>query len=191
MIFTSTKPVLLNEKIIKKIFKNEKLGKQLSARLISEVMDMDFDEVYNNIEKSSEEIAFSALTVNRAADSIYYSDKIYFNIEFNLYNNDSKPKQLESYVYQLYLGQLHTYQDYNKIKPIIQISIDSFDYLKHDEFMYKVFLMDYKHHEIVSDMIQFVHINLDLLSKMDYNEVVKENNKLMEYLYFLVCEIQN
>ena len=87
----------------------------------------------------------------------------------------------------MYLGQLHTYQDYNKIKPIIQISIDSFDYLKHDEFIYKIFLMDYKYHEIVSNSIQFIHINLDLLSKMDYNQVIKENNKLMEYLYFLVC----
>ena len=83
------------KKIIKKIFKNEKLGKSLSARVISEVMNLDFDDVYNNIEKSSEEIAFSALTINRAADSIYYNDKVYFNIEFNLYNNDSKPKQLE------------------------------------------------------------------------------------------------
>ena len=98
MIFTSTKPVLLNEKIIKKIFKNERLGKQLSARLISEVMEMDYDIVYNNIEKSSEEIAFSSLTINQVADAIYYTDKMYFNIEFNFYKNDSKPKQLESYV---------------------------------------------------------------------------------------------
>ena len=150
-------------------------------------MDMNYDEVYNNIEKSSEEIAFSALTINSTADSIYYSDKMYFNIEFNFYNNDSKPKQLESYVYQLYLGQLNTYKDYNKIKPIVQISIDSYDYLKCNDFIYKVYLMDYKYHKIVSDMIQFIHINLDYLRNLDYNLVIKEDNKLMSDLYFLIC----
>jgi len=189
MIFTSTKPVLLNEKIIKKIFKNERLGKQLSARLISEVMEMDYDIVYNNIEKSSEEIAFSSLTINQVADAIYYTDKMYFNIEFNFYKNDSKPKQLESYVYQLYLGQLNTYKDYNKIKPIVQISIDSYDYLKCNDFIYKVYLMDYKYHKIVSDMIQFIHINLDYLRNLDYNEAIKEDNKLISDLYFLVCGV--
>ena len=179
------KPVFFNEKIMKKIFKNEKLGKKLSAKLISEVMNLDYDIVYNNIEKSSEEIAFSALTVNSTADAIYYSDRMYFDIEINLYSSESKPKQIESYVYQLYLGQIHTFKDYNKIKPIVQISIDSYDYLGEKEFIYKFYLMDNKYHKIVSDSIQMIHINLDYLRNISYNEI--EKDELKKNLYFLIC----
>jgi len=49
--------------------------------------------------------------------------------------------------------------------------------------------MDYKYHKIVSDMIQFIHINLDYLRNLDYNEAIKEDNKLISDLYFLVCGV--
>ena len=99
MITTKEKDVFLNDKIVKKILKNEKLGKMFSARIISDLIGADYEEVYNNIMLSSEEIAFSALTVDSKADSIYYDNATYFNIEINVHNIESKPKQLESYVY--------------------------------------------------------------------------------------------
>ena len=180
--------VLLNEKVAKKLLKNDKLGKEFCARVISDVIGADYDEVVKNIKLSTEEIAFSALTVNSTADAIYYDDKIYFNIELNFNNTDSKPNQLESYTYQLYLGQLHTYNDYNKIKKIIQISIDGYDFLGYNDFVYDIGLMDKKHHVLVSNNIRFVHINLAYLRKIDYNVIIKEKNELMKDLYFLICE---
>jgi len=72
-----SKSVLLNEKIAKKLFKNEKYGKQLSAKVISDVIGADYEEVLNNIKPASEEIAFSALTVNSTADVIYHDDLVY------------------------------------------------------------------------------------------------------------------
>ena len=134
MITTIQKKYFLNEKIAKKLFKNDKLGKCLSARLISDILEADYDEVYNSITLSTDEIAFSALTVNSTSDAIYYNDKIYFDIEINGYSGTSKERQLESYVYQLYLGQLHTYNDYNKIKKVFQISIDAYDFLGYNRF---------------------------------------------------------
>ena len=180
--------VLLNEKVAKKLLKNDKLGKEFCARVISDVIGADYDEVVKNIKLSTEEIAFSTLTVNSTADAIYYDDKIYFNIELNFNNTDSKPNQLESYTYQLYLGQLHTYNDYNKIKKIIQISIDGYDFLGYNDFIYDIGLMDKKHHVLVSNNIRFVHINLAYLRKIDYNVIIKEKNELMKDLYFLICE---
>ena len=180
--------VLLNEKVAKKLLKNDKLGKEFCARVISDVIGADYDEVVKNIKLSTEEIAFSTLTVNSTADAIYYDDKIYFNIELNFNNTDSKPNQLESYTYQLYLGQLHTYNDYNKIKKIIQISIDGYDFLGYNDFVYDIVLMDKKHHVLVSNNIRFVHINLAYLRKIDYNVIIKEKNELMKDLYFLICE---
>jgi len=36
-----------------------------------------------------------------------------------------------------------------------------------------------------NDLIQIIHINIDYLRKIDYNEVVLGSNKLMKDLYFL------
>ena len=46
--------VFLNEKIAKKLFKNEKYGKILSARVISDIIGASFEHVYNNIKISSD-----------------------------------------------------------------------------------------------------------------------------------------
>ena len=178
--------VFLNEKIAKKLIKNEKYGKALSAKVISEVLKADYNEVYNNIKISTDEIAFSALTVNSTADAIYYDDYMYINIEFNFYGGESKKKQLESYMFQLYLGQLHTYENYHDIKKILQISIDSYSAFSFNEFIYSIKLMEEKHHVVYDDSIHFVHINLDYLRKIDYNEIIKD--ELMKTLYFLICD---
>ena len=179
------KLVFLNEKIAKKLFKNEKYGKILSAKVISDVIGADYDEVYNNLTLSSEEIAFSSLTINSTADAIYYNDVCYFDIELNFYNSYSKRKQLESYVYQLYLGQLHTFHDYKKLKKIIQISIDTYDRFNKGEFMYHVILMEEKYKIPYNNLINFVHINIDFLRKTPYTSIGNSDNKLMKDLYFL------
>ena len=191
---TKKEKYFLNEKISKKLFKNERIGKSLASRVISEVIGADYEEVYNSITLSTEEIAFSALTLGNVADAIYYDDKIYFDIEINSYKGTHKTRQLESYVYQLYLGQLHSYKDYDKIKKVFQINIDSYDFLGYNEFMYDIYLMDRKYHEIISDKIQIKHINLDYLRKLDYTEIEKEGNSLMKNLYFFICgdsELEN
>ena len=180
----SQEAVFLNDVIAKKIFKNEVLGKKLSARVISDVIGADYEDVYNNIKLSSEEIAFSALTVNSTADAIYYNDIAYFNIEVNYKNYKSKRYQLESYVYQLYLGQLHNYNDYNKIKKIMQISIDSYDYFGKDEFIYNVFLMEDKYKVKASDKIHIIHLNLAKLRKIDYTSIVNGKDNLKK-IYIL------
>ena len=183
--------VFLNEKVAKRLFKNEKFGKILSARVISDILDEDYNIIYNNIKLSSDEIAFSSKTLNSTADVIYQDDIHYFNIELNFYRNDSKQKQLDSYTYQLYLGQLHNHKDYYKIKKIIQISIDSYDYFNHNEFMYHVSFMEEKYHERENNDITKIHINLAYLQKLDYTNIETCGNKLMKDLYFLICDNKN
>ena len=184
----SNKLVFLNEKIAKKLFKSEKYGKMLSAKVISSVIGADYEEVYNNITLSTDEIAFSSLTINSVADAIYYDDKCYFNIELNFYNSYGKSKQLESYVYQLYLGQLHNYRDYNNLKKVIQISIDTYDRFNKNEFIYHVSLVEEKYKIPYNDLINFIHINIDFLRKFDYTSIVNSDNELMKDLYFLVSD---
>ena len=179
--------VFLNEKIAKKLFKNEKYGKVLSAKVISDVIGASYEEVYNNIKLSTDEIAFSSLTINSTADTVYYDDVMYFDIELNFYNSDRKNKQLESYVYQLYLGQIHTHNDYKGLKKIVQISIDAHDRFKKNDFMYRVVLMEEKYKIPYNDLITFIHVNIAFLRKLDYTNIEKCGNKLMKDLYFLIC----
>ena len=180
--------VFLNEKVAKKLFKNELYGKVLSAKVISGVLDIDYETVYNNIKLSSEEIAFSSKTLNSTADAIYYDDIHYFDIELNFYQNKVKVKQLASYTYQLYLGQIPNHKKYSKLKKIVQISIDSYDYFKKEEFMYHVSFMEEKYHIKENDDITKIHINLEYLRKLDYTNIEISGNKLIHNLYFLICE---
>ena len=177
----------LKEIVSKKLFKNESIGKRLSAIIVSDVLGLDFNDVYNNIVISSEEIAFSSKTINSTADLIFNNndDKIIINIEINGYDGKHKRNQILSYVCQLFLGQIRKNSDYLNIKKVLQINIDTFDFLGYNDFMYDIYLMDKNHHEITSNEIQIVHLNLDYLRKVDYT-IIKEN-ELMKYLYFFVC----
>ena len=187
-ILTKTKEkFFLREVISKKLFKNKSIGKELSSIIISDVLGIDYETIYNNISISSEEIAFSALTVNSTADVVLNDkkDKMIIDIEINGYNGKHKENQTISYVCQLFLSQLRTHKDYLNVNKVLQINIDTDDFLGYNEFIYEIYLMDTKHHQIANDNIQIYHLNLDYLRKLDYN-IIKEN-ELMKTLYFFIC----
>ena len=48
--------------------------------------------------------------------------------------------------------------------------------------------MEEKHHILYNNLIQFIHLNIDYLRKIEYNEIINGNNKLMKDLYFLICD---
>ncbi|MBQ8892167.1 MAG: hypothetical protein IJ068_04870 [Bacilli bacterium] len=187
MITTKTKKekYFLNEKISKKLFKSENVGKKLASQVISSVLNLDYNDVYNNISLSSEDISFSAKTLSSVADTIYSSDDIIIDLEINGYNSIRKKRQLESYIFQLHLRQLKDYKKYLDMKKIFQINIDNYDLLGKNEFIYEIGLMDKKYHEIVSDIIQITHINLDYLRNIDYTDIAI--NSLMKNLYVFIC----
>ncbi len=185
---TTSKKALLNDIIAKKIFKNEKYGKALTARIVSDLLNLDYQVVFDNLKPVTDEIAFSALTVSNSSDIVYSTDKFYINIEINYRRYKSKPKVLLTYIFQLSLGQLHTYEDYNKMKEVIQISIDAYDFFDNKEFMYKCYLTEEKTHERISDMFTMYHFNLAYLRKVDYNIIISKEEKLMYDLYFLICD---
>ena len=41
--------VLMNDKVAKKIFKNSKVSKELTARIVSEILNINYEDIYNNI----------------------------------------------------------------------------------------------------------------------------------------------
>lgn len=70
----------LNEKISRKLFKNEKFGKRYASILISNILNLDYNYVYNNISIGTDDISFSAKTLTNVADTIYNSDKMIIDL---------------------------------------------------------------------------------------------------------------
>ena len=189
MLFVSNyqrKPkALLHDKVAKKILKDEVYGKMYCSKILADLLGLDYDEVYNSLEIVSEDIAFSSLTVDNRVDTLLRNDRMIIDFEINYKDYPSKPQVLETFVYQLVLSQIKTHKDYNKLKEVIQISIDAYDFFKSNEFIYKCYLQEETTHQKVSNNFIMYHFNLDYLRKLDYNEIRK--NKLMYDLYFLIC----
>ena len=179
---------MMEETVAKKVFKSKRIGRELTARIVSELLKANYDEVYQNIVPTFEEIGFSSSVINSTTDVTMETNMIYVNIEINRFNGPNKHVQMESYVYQLYLGQLKTYKDYGKIKNVIQIMIEDYDYFERDKFVYDVVYMEKELHVVEDEAIEKYHINLEYLEKQNYQEVIQSKNKLMKLLYFLICD---
>ena len=178
---------LMRDNIAKKIFKDEILGKELSARLISEVLQVDFHDIYDNLTPYFTEIGINALTIDTEADIVYSTDEDIINVEINYSYGPYRDAQMNTYVSQLYLGQIKSKKDYLKSKGIIQILIEDYDYFHKGDYVYEVVLKDKKYNLDDNGFFRRFHISLDYLSKLNYNEVIKSENKLVKLLYFLIC----
>ena len=184
---TNTKNVLLNDIIAKKIFKNELLGKKITSRIISDLLNYHYDQILHNLKQSDNELAFSSLTVTNAADIVYYNIKNYYDIEINYRKYKNKPKVLCFYIYQLILGQVHNSNNYKKVKEVIQINIDAYDFYKQKQFIYVSYDADKKTHQRRNKDYITYHINLAYLRKNYYNMIISEKNKIAYDLFFLIC----
>ena len=175
----------MNDKVIKKIFRNRKIGKELVARIVGSVLKQDYTFIYEHIVLKSEEISFDTRTIASKADMILEDDSIIVNVEVNYKNGPYRNAQMNSYVYQLYLGQIVDSDSYLKVKKVIQIIIETKDYFGRDEFMYNVVYMEKNLHIVEDEKIEKFRINVANLSKSTYNDIVSD--KLKYYLYFIVC----
>ena len=179
---------LMKDENIRIIFGSKKVGKRLSAAIIADVLQKDEKEVLNHLEFVNSYIPISNQTVHSMADTVLENDKIIVNIEFNYtYGSDTKVKN-ESYVMQLYLTELRTHEDYQKIKPVIQIQIDNYDYFKAGKFVYTSLLMEKDLHLIESENVQIYHLNLYYLRQNGYNIKEERYQKLAKMLYIFICE---
>ncbi len=183
--------VLMNDRVAKKIFKNSKVSKELTARILSEILKEDYNIIYNNIKLTSEEIGINASTVDSKADIMLEDNTMLIDIEICWTKGNTRQRQTDTYVYQLYLGQLKRSKDYKNMKKIIQILIKNYDYFKKDKLIYDVVFMEQNLHIVEDNFIHKYHINLDKLKNMSYNILKKKENKIERLLYFLLCENDN
>ncbi len=181
------KHFLMNDIVAKKIFKNSSIGKELTAKVVSEILKEDYEDIYNNIRLISEEVAFSSLTVNSRTDIMLEQDYMYVDIEICYSRGVTRQIQTDSYIYQIFLGQLKSFHEYKNIKKVIQILIEDYDYFGKNEFIYDVVYMEKKLLIPEDTTIEKFHVNLVYLAKLGYNKIVEED-KLAKLLFFLICD---
>ncbi len=178
---------LMRDSIAKKIFKDQELGKELTARLVSIILKTDYQEIYDNLTPSFTDIGINALTVDSDTDVMYETNDNIINIEINYSYGPTRKAQLNGYVTELYLGQLKSSKNYKNAKGVIQILIEDYDFFHKGELLYEVVLKDNKYNLPDDEFFKRFRISLDYLSKLNYNEVIKSDNKLVKLLYFLIC----
>ena len=181
--------VLMNDNVARKLFKNSKVGKELTARIVSNLLKEDFETVYKNIKLVSEDVAFSALTIDSRTDMMLEDNSMYVDIEICYTKGSTRRIQTDSYCYQIYLRQLKSYKDYKNIKKVIQILIEDYDFFGKNQFIYDVVFMEKNLHLQEDELLEKYHVNIDYLNKLGYNEIRSED--LFKLLYFLTCDDRN
>ena len=114
---------------------------------------------------------------NQEVDVIYDTDDNYVNIEINYQNSQDLQIKNNAYIAQLYLKQIKPGENYPKIKPIVQININNYDYYKKKKFIYHSYVMEEEYHLARDKNIEIFDINVDLLTEIDYNEIEKLNER--------------
>lgn len=177
---------LINDKVIKKIFTDYNSGKKYSAKVISEILNLDYEELYNSIESIHPRIGVNKDIVDSEADTVYETDKRIISIEYNLTKGFRTDIKNGAYICELYIKQLPNSNTYDKLKPITQINIDNYDYFEKDKLIYHSMMIEENLHIVDNKYIEIYHVNLPKLRNLSYNEIKKD--KLASSLYLFVCD---
>ena len=180
-------PLFIKDVIAKKIIANPEIGLGYAAVLIANVLDLPKDEVTNNLNYLHPNIGANANTVDAEVDSIFTDDKIIVDLEVNSSNGPKLQRKNQHYQFELAASQIKTHEEYLKLKPVIQINLDYFDYFKANKDIYVSKFMETTLHIPDNDDLVRYRINLLNLQKKDYNKVKENKSSLDYFLYFFVC----
>ncbi len=178
---------LLNDEYAKKIFRSEDC-REYVASVIAVVLNLKKEYVMENLTLINPNVNINENVKDQEVDTVYDTKENYINIEINYRNSKVSKIKNSAYIAQLYLKQVKPGEKY-QIKPIVQININNYDYYKKNQFIYHSYVMEEEYHIVRDKNIEIYDINLDLLSKMDYNEIEKMNERDLKWLlYIFVCE---
>lgn len=136
--------------------------------------------------------------VNSEADIVGVTNKCYISLEVNYNESQRLDNKNLSYMCQLILKQLDKSSDearenkYSKLLPINQICLNNYDRFGKKEFIYHSMMMEESYHIPRSNLHRIIDINVDFLTQMGYNEIVKMNDDSLEkLLYIFICDNAN
>lgn len=175
--------VFLHDKVAKKIFKS-KVGKELTAKIVGELLDEDYHVILDNLVPLHEEIGLSSKLIDSKADITYETDKIFLDIEVNYNYGPYRKGQEFSYICELFLRQIKHKEDYAKTKQVVQIVIESYDFFHANKFIYEMVLKEKTLNLEEDTAYKKYHISLEYLEKMGYNKIKDEGTNLQKMLTF-------
>ena len=181
-------PQLMNDLVIKPLLKNSVVARELTSRIISKVMNVSYEEIYNNLKYIDSDRSYSSKVVDARTDIMVETNKYFINLEICYTNGINRDRQMDTYNYELYISQAIKTSNYKYMKQIVQIMIENYDYFHNKEFIYEVCFMEKNLHLTENNFITKYHINLDLLKDIDYNSIKYEKDALKKMLYMFVCE---
>ena len=187
---TSTKKyTILNDKVVKILLsKNDPFVKEYMCRIIHKTTDIPLSDLRKDLTLVHPSIPVKQDVVGSETDVLYQTKNYYIDIEVNYRYSNVLESKNTIYIAQLLLRDVKSYQDYLKVKKVLQINICNYDRFGLGKFIYRSTLMEKDYHKIRSDKIEIIDINLDYLRKVDYNDIKK--NSLESDLYFLIEENQ-
>ncbi len=180
---------LLKDKVAKKLFTEKKVGLEYLRKIISLAIGIPMDMIDKDIKLIHPSIAVNKNIVNSEADVVLENGEFYVNLEINYYNNETSDIKNGLYLCHLLLRQVKTAKEYEALKKVYQINLNSYDALGKEEFIYHSKLYEKKYHIERSDFIEIIDINLEKLRQIDYNTLVKSEDMTLEKaLYLFVCD---
>ena len=180
---------LLKDKVAKKLFTEKKVGLEYLRKIISLAIGIPMDMIDKDIKLIHPNIGVNKNIVNSEADVVLENDEFYVNLEINYYNNETSDIKNGLYLCHLLLRQVKKAKEYETLKKVYQINLNSYDALGKEEFIYHSKLYEKKYHIERSDFIEIIDINLEKLRQIDYNTLIKSDDMtLKKALYLFVCD---
>ena len=180
---------LLKDKVAKKLFTEKQVGLEYLRKIISLAIGIPMDMIDKDIKLIHPNIAVNKNIVNSEADVVLENGQFYVNLEINYYNNETSDIKNGLYLCHLLLKQVKKAKEYENLKKVYQINLNSYDALGKEEFIYHSKLYEKKYHIERSDFIEIIDINLEKLRQIDYNTLVKSDDMTLEKaLYLFVCD---
>ena len=180
---------LLKDKVAKKLFTEKQVGLEYLRKIISLAIGIPMDMIDKDIKLIHPNIGIKKNIVNSEADVVLENDEFYVNLEINYYNNETSDIKNGLYLCHLLLRQVKKAKEYENLKKVYQINLNSYDALGKEEFIYHSKLYEKKYHIERSDFIEIIDINLEKLRQIDYNTLVKSDDMTLEKaLYLFVCD---
>lgn len=171
---------IISDTMFQAMINNEK-RKKYAAYLVSLVLQVKYQEVYNNLIFMKERLdKEKELEKGKTVDFVCKINEEIVGIEMN--NNSKVKPMLErniSYAADLYKSNLNKGRVYHYNK-VIQININNFSFKNNNEVIERYMIRNEKG-EIFTDKLEFIHIYLPNIKKKRYNKLNKLEKLLLVF----------
>jgi len=170
--------LLINEMVLSHIINHKILGKKFVSRIISEVLNLDYNIVLNNIKVKDNNIKISDFSVDYLLNNVLEKNSLIIDLRLSYTSNE-----FLSFLYELDMS-LFNYS--KRKKKIVQLFIDSKDRFQKNKFLYNVCCMEKNELVFGNKFFEKYYINLNYLRNISEKKIFYEKKILARSLYFCV-----